>query len=312
MKIAVTGSTGFIGTALIDKLLEHESDTIVIFVREINPLLDKRLIQIEVGDLSSTNKDNLSQVFKQISGFDVFIHLLGVAHFKRKAIERVNLEVSKIFVLLAKKNKIRKFIFMSSIGVNGISSNTPINEKSIPNPHNKYSKLKLEVEKFIYKELSESDTKFIIIRPPLVYALNAKGNFSRLKKMIETFQLLPFDKINNSKSFISLENLIEFILLCVRPKIPELSNNQVFVVSDDNTISTTDFIKKISEVVNHYPKLIYVNKKILHFFFLIVGMKDSYLSVFGSLVIDNKKAKEMLNWQPSETKLKNIEHEKNI
>src|SRR5690606_14547210 len=147
---------------------------------------------------------------------DIIIHLAGRAHILNEQVtdpltefRKVNVEGTLQLARQALEKKVKRFIFVSSIGVNGsVTKQQPFTEDSVPQPHADYAVSNLEAEQELKKLFSRSDTELVIIRPPLVYAAHAPGNFSRLLKLVATNLPLPFAGTKNKRSFVALENLV--------------------------------------------------------------------------------------------------------
>ena len=306
MRIAVTGANGFIGGAIVRQLILSGHQAVAL-VRNATHHFPKAVKQIEIGDLSQLDESRLTSVFQSIKGFDAIIHTAALAHKKdmradyANQVDKVNVQATALLAQLASQFEIGRFIFLSSIGVNGSVSTQAFIEQGPPNPHNLYSKCKYQAEQRLLSLASQSDLEVVIVRPPLVYALDAPGNFAKLIKLIKTTLPLPFKNTNNQRSFIALDNLVDFLLLCADEKSTPLAKNQVFLIADDQSISTEQLTRNIAGALGVKLHLVYINHKILLFFLSLVNKKQLYTQLFESLTIDNSKAKAMLNWQPKTT-----------
>ncbi|MNJ58104.1 hypothetical protein D3C77_537230 [compost metagenome] len=134
-----------------------------------------------------------------------------------------------------------------------------------------------------------------IIRPPLVYAGHAPGNFQRLIKLIDTGLPLPFGLINNSRSMIALENLVDFIALCVEHPA---AANETFLISDGINFSTPQIIQHISKGLNRNTMLLPVPPSLIYFGARLLGMQGVFQQLCESLLIDSSKAQNLLEWKP--------------
>jgi len=207
-----------------------------------------------------------------------------------------NLIYSLRIAQLAKKLKVKRFVFISSIGVNGKKTeNTPFTEKDVPNPHNPYSTSKLQAEIALQELFDGSSTELTIIRPPLVYGANAKANFKHLVYLCKLPFPLPFGAINNRRSFIGIDNLCDFIEVCSEHPA---AANQTFLISDNFDVSTTELILTIKEALNAQPLLAPIPPLILNFLFKSLGKNNLSDQLISNLQVDITKAITLLAWKP--------------
>jgi nucleoside-diphosphate-sugar epimerase len=286
--ILITGATGFIGKELVK---EFDGDRITVFSRNAND---------NFNTLHHSLEDLLVQ--KCINEqYDVAIHLAGLAHqsYKLSELRSVNVDTTVALAKQLAEKGLRRFIFISSIGVNGNqTSAAPFTEQITPCPHADYAVSKFEAEIALTKLSKEYGFELVIIRPPLVYGKNAPGNFKKLYQLASKGIPLPFGLANNSRSFISVNNLCDFIsLTTIHPK----AVGQLFLVSDDEIISTKRLIKTIWKVKGVKSFLIPVPICIFKVLFKILGLTSMSVQLFDNLEIDNSKAKKLLGWIPKQS-----------
>lgn len=290
MKVLVTGATGFVGMALTEKV-SSKYETITL-ARKENALLPKHIEQI----LSSNIFEE--EIPKDL---DVIIHLAGRAHILNDQsvdplteFRKVNVDGSLRLAQQALEKKVKRFIFMSSIGVNGsITLETPFTENDQPQPHADYALSKLEAEQELKKLFAGSDTELVIIRPPLVYAAHAPGNFARLLKLVATDIPLPFAGTHNKRSFVALENLVDFISICIEH--PNAAN-QTFLVADQKSISTRELVQYLKQGMGKTARFIYIPHSVMKLGAICIGKSKLYEQLFESLEVDTRKAKDLLDW----------------
>ena len=190
---------------------------------------------------------------------------------------------------------VKRFIFLSSIGVNGRSTTKPFTENDIPLPDQDYAISKLEAEKGLQELALSSGMEVVIIRAPLVYGPNAPGNFAILMKWMNRNIPLPLGTINNKRSLVALDNLVDLILTCSNHSA---AANEVFLVADGEDLSTTELLKRISNALGKKSRLFPFNQRILEFCLVLIGKKDLAQRLCGSLQVDISKTKRLLNWTP--------------
>lgn len=301
--VLVTGASGFIGKALV-RLLCQNAYTVRALVRSEyakNSLLElgeklnvKYLSVYNVGDLYETTK--LEEVLKKV---DVVVHCAARAHILKEtsinpleSFRQINTLATEHLAYMAVKMGVKRFVFLSSIGVLGNSSyEKPFRECSKPHPQTPYAQSKFEAEQ-ILKHFS-NEMEVVIVRPSLVYGLGVKGNFEKLINLVNNVRVLPFGKIDNGRQFIGINNLIHFILVCL-----EHINaaNQLFLISDQEVLSTTELIKKIAKYMDRKIIFLPIPYKILSLGLKTIGKKKLCEQLLSNMEIDTNKAKKLLNW----------------
>lgn len=263
-KLLITGSSGFIGTYFINKYKEDYHINTFSFLND---------------DLKNLN----------LSCIDTVIHLSALVHQMDGAHEdqykRVNLTQTLELATKAKQNGVKHFIFMSTIAVYG-EGLQKINISTDKKPVSLYGKSKLEAEIELMK-LNDDNFMVSIIEPPMVYGENAPGNVDTLVKIIKKVSFLPLGAIENRRSFIYIGNICYVIDILVNKKV-----SGIFLVSDDESISTTRFIKLIAKELS---KKVYLVRVPL-FPGLLKSIKPSfYKRLYRSLEVDNTQTKEKLS-----------------
>ena len=290
MKVLITGATGFVGQSLVQNL--NKSYDVIALVRTLSNLLPLQVQQLVANNIFEAD-------FPENT--DVIVHLAGRAHILNEKttdplteFRKVNVEGTLQLARQALEKKVKRFIFMSSIGVNGsVISQRPFTEDAVPQPHADYAISKLEAEETLKKLFAGSDTELVIIRPPLVYAAHAPGNFARLLKLVATNLPLPFAGTKNKRSFIALENLVDFIQVCIEH--PNAAN-QTFLVADQSHISTRELVQYLKQGMGKTVYFIYIPQPLMKLGAACVGKSKLYEQLFESLEVDASKAQKMLGW----------------
>ena len=282
MKILITGQNGFIGKALFN-LLQQQGHKVQGTVRS-EQKTDKDIVA--VGDISSTT--NWTEALKDIESV---IHLANRAHVlndKAKdpltVFRQVNVDGTIQLAKQAVESGVKRFIFVSSIKVNGeFTDQKPFNVNDRPDPQDPYAISKLEAENALRKISKKSSMEVIIIRPPLVYGQGVKGNFQRLKRLVELGVPLPFASINNKRSLISLDNLIQILAKSI--SYPALAN-QILLVADEQDLSTPELIRKIATSINKPVRLFHFPPNLLKILGKLIGQSKLIERLCENLQID--------------------------
>ncbi|MBA6381045.1 MULTISPECIES: NAD-dependent epimerase/dehydratase family protein [unclassified Colwellia] len=292
MTVLITGANGFVGSHLIDNLrcnykVVGQVRNIVNSVRN-----DSSLFTLDVNGTSDWN-DSLKSV-------NVVIHLAGIAHNKSSDfhyMREVNVNGTINLAQQSVKNGVKRFIFISSIVVlgNRNTNNLPFNEHSPHSAYSEYAHTKLDAENALLKIAEETGLEVIIIRPVLVYGIGAPGNFGKLVKLVNKVSMLPFALCTNKRSFISVDNLVDFISTCIdHPK----AKNEIFCISDGNDVSIREVTDGIALGLN--KKLIQLPIPVFIFKLLgkITGRSEPIEQLIGVFQVDSSKARQLLNWTP--------------
>lgn len=237
-----------------------------------------------------------------MEGVDAVIHLAGRAHLAARhipneldAYRRANTESTAMLADAALACGVKRFIFISSIGVNGpMTGASPFTELSTPNPATAYAISKLEAERELTVRTGRG-MDIVILRPALVYAANAPGNIHRLLDWIAAERPLPLGAINNARSFIALENLVDLILRCMQHPA---AADQLFLAADDDTLSTTELAVLLAQGMGKTPCMFALPSPLFRLMAAAVGRRSLHTQLYCSLVIDNSKARKLLEWTP--------------
>jgi nucleoside-diphosphate-sugar epimerase len=309
-KILITGSSGFIGQSLA-KYLSQLDKIVCGTIRSDNSFLPNTKIEyVYVGDISI--KPNWKDILNDV---DCVIHCAGKAHVMKAAANdlseiyrSVNVDGTKQLAEQAAEAQVKRLIFLSSIKVNGESTKnyhidkflndqkkSVFTHKDLANPKDLYAKSKLEAEKVLWEISSRTGLEVVVVRLPLVYGNGSKGNLARLVKLVKSGIPLPFSIVNNQRSMIGIDNLVDLLNHCIdNPN----ASGKTFLASDGKDLSTPELIKLIALSMEKKASLFPVPIFLLKFLGLIFGKRDEISRLAGSLRIDNNYTKKTLNWTP--------------
>ncbi|OMH30900.1 SDR family oxidoreductase [Motiliproteus sp. MSK22-1] len=298
--LLLTGSTGFLGMALTRRLLGDLQYSLVVTSRFDVSGWPLDVVPVSMGSLEETNKDWM----KVLTGIEVIIHTAARVHVMNDSVfspldefRRVNVEGTLNLARQAAASDVKRFIFISSVKVNGESTSPsrPFTEQDIPLPVDPYGISKLEAEEGLRSLAKETGMEVVIIRPPLVYGPGVKANFKRMMQWVDSGIPLPLGAIRNKRSLVALDNLIDFIITCIEH--PDAAD-QTFLVGDGEDLSTTALLHRVGRALDKPAHLIPVPPKILNFGLSLIGKQAISKRLCESLQVDISKAREVLNWEP--------------
>lgn len=288
MKILITGATGFIGR----ELLKKNKGNFRCITRNIELSLcdDWRVVPAIDG---RTNWDDC------LDGVSTIIHLAGVAHKKvndNLDFQTINTEGTLCLARRAAQTKIKRFVFVSSIGVNGSKTmKFPFYPDSKPNPQNSFSLSKYEAEKKLFELSIETGMEVVIVRPTLVYGPDAPANFRMLVKLVSRLSILPFGLAANRRDFISVQNFADLIYTCATH--PNAAGH-TFLASDGKTVSIKEFTDAIAKGLGKKIFQLPVPITLMRLVGKLSGKSTMIEQLYGNLEVDSSNIKEILGWTP--------------
>jgi len=244
--ILLTGATGFLGRSLIRALPKGS----IVAATRAGKKADDCLYTVPL-DLSAEDFTSLD-----LSGIQTIIHVAGLAHDPSRPeadFLRINTRATAELAKRAAHCGVRRFILISSIGVNGNHTAAPFTAFDLPAPYDAYSHSKHEAERALQNIARASAMEYVILRPPLVYGPGAPGNFGRLLNLARKNLPLPLGAIRNRRSLVGIDNLTDFIVRCAEHPA---AANQTFLVSDDHDVSSTELLETMVRAAGKKPRLI--------------------------------------------------------
>ena len=296
--IIITGATGFIGNALFNYLTQKNIPNVYATARSVKNLPVENSIQI--SDISKNT--DWSPIFTR--KIDTIIHCAARVHIMNDVstdpiaeFRKVNVDGTLRLAHEAIKNGVRRFIFISSIKVNGEETivGEPFKSSDKANPSDPYGISKYEAEQALLKLASDTDLEVVIIRPTLVYGPNVKGNFNNLLRLSSSSLPLPFGSINNVRSMIYLDNLLNLITHCIHT---DTAKNQIILASDGEDLSLSSLLKTMRRAQNKRPLLIPIPTPFFKFIGRMLNKKAIISRLLGNLQVDTLSDQEKLHWKP--------------
>lgn len=297
MRVLVTGANGFVGSALCAHLaaLGHEVFPVV-----------RRQSNIP-GEIIFQSAASWTAALRMC---DSVIHLAARAHVMHdkvrnplQAFRASNVDTTMELATRAVEAGVRRFVFMSSIKVNGeeTSPGRSFRPEDSTNPKDPYAISKWEAEQVLFEIGKRTGLEVVIIRPPLVYGSGVKGNFANLIKWVKSGVPLPFGALHNRRSMIGLDNLSSFTALCADIDRAPNAKGQVFLVSDGDDVSTTELLRRVAKAYGCRNRLFSASESLVRLAARCTGNASLAKRLFGSLVIDDSNARQMLGWHPPTT-----------
>jgi nucleoside-diphosphate-sugar epimerase len=308
MRVLVTGASGFVGRALCSALLA-QGHAVRIAVRCANSMpaadgLD--LDVVVVGDVDAQTDWSAA-----LAGIDCVIHCAARAHVMHEtetdalaAYRVVNVAGTQRLAKQAAALDVRRLVFLSSIKVNGESTDglpRPFRARTdeggggAPAPEDPYGVSKWEAEQALWAVAANTDLEVVVVRPPLVYGPGAKGNLARLLKLVCLGVPLPLGAVHNQRSLIGLDNLVDLLILCVDHPV---AAGQTLLVSDGEDVSTPDLLRHMGAGLGRSPRLLPVPVALLRLVGCALGKETEIDRLVGSLQIDSRHTRELLDWTP--------------
>lgn len=300
MRCLITGGNGFVGRALISHVLARGCEVRISLRRQ--PRADQivGLETVEIDSLSS--KTDWTVALRDV---DQVVHLAARVHIMNDKsadplaeFRRVNFEGTANLARQAAVAGVRRFVYLSSIKVNGEFTEVgqPFTADDDPAPEDPYGVSKHEAERALCQIAAETGMEVVIIRSPLVYGPGVKANFESMIRWLVRGVPLPLAAVTqNRRSLVAIDNLVDLIRTCL---IHPAAANQTFLVSDGEDLSTASLLKRMGAALGHPARLFYVPPSMLQIGAGLVNKPGIYQRLCGSLQLDIAKTRVLLDWTP--------------
>ena len=293
----VTGASGFVGKALCPAL-SMNGLTVRVALRSVHDCSNE-FDSAPVGAIDATTDWSAA-----LYGVSAVVHLAARVHVMNDLagnplaeFRRINASGTLNLARQAAAAKVKRFVFISSVKVNGEStqSGCAFTEADAPNPQDAYGLSKHEAEEGLRQIAADTGMEVVIVRPPLVYGAGVKANFSALMRAVQRGWPMPLGAVHNQRSLVALDNLVDFIGTCT---IHPQAANQTFLVSDGDDLSTTQLIRGMAEAAGVEARLLPVSVSVLHMVATLLGKADVIDRLCFNLQVDISKARNLLGWAP--------------
>lgn len=299
--ILLTGATGFVGSALVNRLsADYAAVRVVAAIRKADANLPNGVVPLHIGDILPNTDWQAA-----LQGIHTVVHLAARVHVMNdkspdplSTFLQINKQGTANLARQAATAGVKRFIFISSIKVNGelTQPGQAFTAEDMPAPEDPYGVSKYEAERLLRQIASETGMDVVIIRSPLVYGAGVKANFHSMMRVLAKGVPLPLAAVtNNRRSLVALDNLVDLIVTCMNHPA---AANQTFLVSDDEDLSTADLLIRMGQALRKPARLFYVPTWLLKFGALALNKTSIYQRLCGSLQLDISKTRNVLAWHP--------------
>ena len=301
-RLLVTGANGFIGKALCLEAVNRRCAVRGITRAAYDFSSSGKNIDIEnisLGDIDANTDWNSA-----LLNCDAVIHLAARVHVMREGADdplsefrRVNTAATEHLARCAAARGVRRLVYVSSIGVNGLVTDgtTKFSEEDNTNPHNAYALSKWEAEQALQRVASETGLEVVILRPPLVYGAGAPGNFAQMLRLVDLGVPLPLANIKNKRDLLYVGNLVDALMMCATH--PAAANN-TYLVSDGEAVSTPEILRGLAKELGVSSRVLPFPIGLLKLMAAMFGKADQVDRLVGSLQVDSTKIRHQLGWLP--------------
>jgi len=295
-RVLVTGASGFVGRELCQTLARSGICPVPVTRRSIcGPIGGQD--PVVVGGIGVDTDWS-----RALTGSSVVVHLAARVHVMHEtlsdllgAYRDVNTHGTLNFAHQAAASGVRRFVFVSTVKVNGEGGTTVYSESTPPGPADPYAISKWEAEQGLRVVAKNSGMEVVIIRPPLVYGPGVKANFLSMMRWLHRGIPLPFGAIHNKRSLVAVGNLVDLLITCLDHPA---AANQTFLVGDDEDLSTTELLERMAAALGKPARLIPLPSWVILAGAALLDKRDLYWRLCGSLRVDISKSRELLGWSP--------------
>lgn len=298
MSVLITGASGFIGQHLARTLLARSRSTRLVIRRPLHIETGAEIVKLQGA---GQRPEDWRQA---VDGCDAIVHLAARAHVLKEGaadplavFREANLQLSLACAEAAVDAGVRRFIFVSSVGVHGNQTNgKPFEAHDDLAPCTPYAQSKMEAEQALKVLCRGTGMELVVVRPPLVYGPHAPGNFASLMRALQRGIPLPLGAVTaNRRSLVALDNLVDLLLTCLDHPA---AAGEAFLVSDGEDLSTSDLLRRMGQALGRPAKLVSVPPRLLQWCAVTLGKGDTAQRLLGSLQVDITHTRKTLDWAP--------------
>ncbi|MDR9772505.1 SDR family oxidoreductase [Rhizobium hidalgonense] len=296
MRCLITGAAGFVGGPLVDRLHRERLWELRVTTRSATARFPADMRNFPIDITSETDWT------AALDGVDVVVHLAARVHIMNDRaadplteFRRINTAATLNLAEQAARAGVKRFVFISSIKVNGEENDRPFRHDDTPMPLDPYGVSKMESEIGLHEIAKRTGIEVVIIRPPLVYGPGARSNFALLVGLVRKRIPLPFASLKNRRTLVALPNLVDLIVAAMTHRG---AAGQTFLAGDGEDLSTPGLIEGIAAGLGVKPMLLPFPPALLQLGARATGKDAVYQRLCGSLQVDISHARNVLDWSP--------------
>jgi len=296
MRVAITGATGFVGSSLIAALLQEPAWSVTAITRRPWSHQSPKVRSVAVGDLAEA-----CLPAGLLADTDAVVHAAAMTTMPPTAaaerVRAVNVGAAVALARQAAKAGVRRFLFLSSIKVNGeeTAPGRPFTAQDTPAPQDLYGRSKCEAERALQALAEETGLELVIIRPSLIYGPGVGGNFAQMVRWVARGVPLPFASVNNKRTLLALPNLLDLLKTALASAG---AAGRTLLAGDDEDFSTPQLLKGIGDALGRPARLLPFPPSLLAATASVLGKADVARKVLGSLQLDISQTRAQLHWSP--------------
>ncbi|KRW66629.1 NAD-dependent dehydratase [Pseudomonas sp. TTU2014-105ASC] len=297
-KVLVTGGTGFVGRALLARLVARDDLRVLAWTRRADAVLPAGVVPVPLSH------NRMFAAGTEVEGLHTVVHCAARVHVMDDdaadplaEFRRVNVDMTLDLARSAVELGARRFIFLSSIKVNGEATQPgqPFTSFDVPQPCGAYALSKHEAEVGLREIAAQTGLEVVIIRTPLVYGPGVRANFRSMMRWLAAGVPLPLGALDNRRSLVALDNLVDLIDTCIDHPA---AANQTLLVSDGEDMSTSELLRRLAQALGRPARLLPVPSGWIGLAARLSRREAVHARLCGSLQVDIERTRQLLGWSP--------------